>query len=43
MRLLRDYVNGTKPPTPIVYSGIDVVTPQNVDAYMALWKRMEGK
>ena len=43
VKLLRDYVKGTKPPTPIVYSGIDVVTPKNVDEYMALWKKMEGK
>ena len=43
MRLLRDYVKGTKPATTIIDSGVDVVTAKNVDDYMALWKKMEGK
>lgn len=43
VKLLRDYVKGTKPATTIIDSGVDVVTAKNVDEYMALWKKMEGK
>jgi ribose transport system substrate-binding protein len=43
VKLLRDYVNGKKPATVIIDSGIDVVTAKNVDEYMTLWKKMEGK
>ena len=43
VKLLRDYINGKKPATQIIDSGVDVVTAKNVDEYMALWKKMEGK
>lgn len=43
IRLLRDFVNGKKPATPIIDSGVDVVTAANVDQYMADWKKWEGK
>lgn len=43
VKLLRDYIKGTKPATTIIDSGVDVVTAKNVDDYMALWKKMEGK
>lgn len=43
VKLLRDYIKGTKPATTIIDSGVDVVTAKNVDEYMALWKKMEGK
>ena len=43
VKLLRDYVNGKKPVTTIIDSGVDVVNAKNVDEYMALWKKMEGK
>jgi ribose transport system substrate-binding protein len=43
VRLLRDAVNGKRPATPIIDSGVDVVDAKNVDEYMALWKKMEGK
>jgi predicted oxidoreductase len=36
-------VNGKRPVTAIIDSGVDVVTAKNVDEYMALWKKMEGK
>ena len=43
VKLLRDYIKGTKPATTIIDAGVDVVTAKNVDEYMALWKKMEGK
>lgn len=43
VKLLRDYVKGTKPAATIIDSGVDVVTAKNVDEYTALWKKMEGK
>ena len=43
VKLLRDYIKGTKPAATIIDSGVDVVTAKNVDEYMALWKKMEGK
>ena len=42
VKLLRDIVHGTRPDTVIIDSGVDVVTSDNVDAYMAEWKKMEG-
>jgi ribose transport system substrate-binding protein len=41
VRLLRDYVNGVRPPHVIIDSGVDVVTAANVDDYLARWKAME--
>ena len=43
VKLLRDYIKGAKPAATIIDSGVDVVTAKNVDEYMALWKKMEGK
>ena len=43
VKLLRDYINGKKPATTIIDSGVDVVTAKNVDEYMTLWKKMEGR
>jgi len=43
VKLLRDYIKGTKPAVTIIDSGVDVVTAKNVDEYMALWKKMEGR
>ena len=42
VRLLHDIVNGKRPATPIIDSGVDVVTADNVDAYVKLWKTMES-
>ena len=41
VRLLHEIVNGKRPATPIIDSGVDVVTADNVDAYMAMWAKME--
>lgn len=41
IRLLVDIVNGRKPASPIIDSGVDVVTKDNVDAYAAEFKKME--
>ena len=35
-------VHGRRPPSPIVDSGVDVVTAANVDEYVAQWKKMEA-
>jgi ribose transport system substrate-binding protein len=43
VKLLRDYIKGVKPAATIIDSGVDVVTAKNVDEYMALWKKMEGR
>lgn len=42
IKLLHNLVNGNRPATPIVNSGVDVVTLANVDAYEAAWKKLEG-
>lgn len=42
VKLLHGIKNGRMPPTPIINSGVDVVTPDNVDAYAGQWKRMEA-
>jgi ribose transport system substrate-binding protein len=42
VRLLHDAVNGKRPATPIIDSGIDVVTAKNVDEYIARWQKMES-
>jgi hypothetical protein len=33
---------GKRPPSPIVDSGVDVVTAANVDDYVAGWKKLEA-
>jgi ribose transport system substrate-binding protein len=43
VRILEDIKNGKPPAQKIVYSGVDVVTPANVDAYMADWKKLESQ
>ena len=42
IRLLVDIHNGKMPPSPIVDSGVDVVTAANVDEYVAKWNKMAG-
>ena len=43
VRLLRDIKQGKNPPAPIIDSGVDLVTKDNVDAYELLWKKMAGQ
>jgi ribose transport system substrate-binding protein len=43
VKLLRDIKQGKNPPAPIIDSGVDVVTRDNVDAYEQQWKRMAGQ
>ena len=43
IKLLHDIVvNNRRPTTPIIDSGVDVVTSANVDEYIAQWKKMES-
>lgn len=42
VRLLHDIINGRPPANPIVDSGVDIVTPANVEQYAEEWKRMEA-
>jgi ribose transport system substrate-binding protein len=42
VKLLHDIKNGKMPPSPIIDSGVDVVTRENVDDYVAQWKKMEA-
>jgi ribose transport system substrate-binding protein len=42
VRLLADIKAGKRPPSPIVDSGVDVVTAANVDDYVAGWKKLEA-
>src|SRR5947209_10115880 len=41
VRALADSKAGRMPPSPILDSGLDVVTPANVDQFMASWKTLE--
>jgi len=42
-KLLYDIVVNKKyPPSPVIDSGVDVVTPENVDAYIEKWKKLES-
>jgi ribose transport system substrate-binding protein len=41
VRLLSDAVAGRHPVTPVIDSGVDVVTAATVDAYLAEWTRLE--
>jgi ribose transport system substrate-binding protein len=43
VKLLRDIKQGKNPPAPIIDSGVDVVTKDNVDAYEQQWKKMAGQ
>ena len=40
VKLLYDINHGKMPPSPIIDSGVDVVTIENVDEYEAQWKKM---
>jgi ribose transport system substrate-binding protein len=40
VRLLRDIKNGKNPSSPVIDSGVDVVTKENVEQYAEQWKRM---
>ena len=42
VKLLYDIKHGKMPPQPIIDSGVDVVTKENVDDYQAKWKKMES-
>jgi ribose transport system substrate-binding protein len=42
IKLLYQIVHGQRPADPIIDSGVDVVTIDNVDEYMASWKKMVG-
>jgi ribose transport system substrate-binding protein len=42
VKLLYDYKHGKMPASPIIDSGVDVVTRENVDDYAAKWKKMES-
>jgi ribose transport system substrate-binding protein len=41
VRLLADIKAGHPPASPIIDSGVDVVTPENVDQYVMSWKALE--
>ena len=43
VRLLREIKKGQRPASPIIDSGVDVVTQENVDAYEQQWKKMAGQ
>jgi ribose transport system substrate-binding protein len=44
VKLLRDIKNGKPPASPVIDSGVDVVTKNNVEQYAEQWKRMaDGK
>ena len=42
VKLLHGIRQGNRPPNAIIDSGVDIVTPQNVEQYAAQWKRMEA-
>jgi ribose transport system substrate-binding protein len=42
VKLLYNIKQGKMPPSPIIDSGVDVVTRETVDSYEAQWKRMEA-
>jgi ribose transport system substrate-binding protein len=42
VRLLHGIKNGRQPPATVIDSGVDVVTPDTVEAYAEQWKRMEA-
>jgi ribose transport system substrate-binding protein len=43
VKLLRDITQGRPPASPIIDSGVDIVTKENVDAYEQQWKKMAGQ
>ena len=40
VKLLRDIKNGKPPASPIIDSGVDIVTKENVEQYAQQWKKM---
>jgi ribose transport system substrate-binding protein len=42
VKLLHDIINGRPPARPIIDSGVDVVTKENVEQYAEQWKKMES-
>ncbi len=42
VRLLYEIRKGRMPTEPIIDSGVDIVTAENVDEYLEAWKRMEA-
>jgi ribose transport system substrate-binding protein len=42
MKLLYDIKQGRMPPSPVIDSGVDVVTKANVDQYVEMWKALEA-
>jgi ribose transport system substrate-binding protein len=42
VQILYDIKHGKNPPAPIVDSGVDVVTKENLDTYEQQWKKMEA-
>jgi len=42
VRLLKGLIDGQRPSNPYQYSGMDVVTPENLDAYLEQWRRWEA-
>jgi ribose transport system substrate-binding protein len=42
VKILYDIRHGKMPSSPIIDSGVDLVTKENVDDYMAKWKKMES-
>ena len=42
VKLLYDIKHGKMPTTQIIDSGVDIVTKENVDDYVAKWKKMES-
>jgi ribose transport system substrate-binding protein len=42
VKLLAGLKKGQQPPAPIIDSGVDIVTKENVDAYVAEWNKLAG-
>ena len=42
VKILHGIKNGRMPATPIIDSGVDIVTKENVDAYVAEFKRLQS-
>jgi ribose transport system substrate-binding protein len=42
VKLLHGIKNGRMPPSPIINSGVDIVTRENVEQYAEQWKRLEA-
>ncbi len=41
VRILADAKAGKLPANPIIDSGVDIVTPENLDQYVAEWAKLE--